>query len=127
MAWVDQLRAALLISLSLLFVAMVWRRFKRHAMESERPVISHAELLSLQVEYHPARLRVEVRLPATEELRSAMLDMDSRLLQNWSANRKERGTHVLELPVGEAADGEYYFELATSSQRTIRKFRLKRA
>lgn len=127
MTWVDQLRVALLISLSLLFAAMVWRRFKRHAMQAERPVMSHAELLSLQVEYHPARLRVEVQLPATEELRSAMLDLDSRLLQSWSADRKERGTHVLELPIGSAADGEDYFELATSSQRTIRKFRLKRA
>ena len=123
----NELRVALLISLSILFVAMMWRRFKRRVMENERPVVSHAELLALQVEYHPERLRVEVLLPAAEELRSAMLDMDHRVLQHWPAEKKNVGTHVLELPIGYATDGEYYYELATTSQRTVRKFRLKRA
>lgn len=127
MHWIDHLRTALLISLSLLFVAMVFRRFKRKAMNEERPVASHAELLALHVEYHPERIRAEVLLPGPEEMRPAMLDMGHRLLQNWPTLSKETGTHVLELPIGPAPDGEYYFELATSSQRTVRKFRLKRA
>jgi hypothetical protein len=126
MAWMDQLRVALLLSLSVLFVAMVWRRFTRQVMTAERPVPLHAELLALHVEYHPERLRIEVVLPMAEELRPAMLDLAHRSLQHWEGFRKEAGTHVLELPLGPAADGEYYFELATSSQRTVRKFRLKR-
>ena len=126
MAWVDQLRIALLISLSLLFLVMVFRRFKRRVMRDERPVASHAELLALQVEYHPERLRVEVLLPGPEELRPAMLDMGHGPYKNWPAQSKKEGKHVLELPIGAAPDGEYYFELATSSQRTVRKFRLKR-
>ncbi len=127
MKWVDHLRIALLLSLSLLFLAMVWRRFKRKSMEAERPVPLHAELLAIQVEYHPERLRVEVSLPADEELRPAMLDLQHRTLKQWASGTKERGRHVLELPLDPAPDGEYYFELATSSQRTVRKFRLKRA
>ena len=127
MHWIDHLRTALLISLSLLFIAMAFRRFKRKAMEAERPVASHAELLALQVEYHPERIRAEVLLPGPEEVRAAMLDMGHQLFQNWPVQSKEGGTHVLELPIGPAPDGEYYFELATSSQRTVRKFRLKRA
>ena len=126
MAWVDHLRTALLISLSLLFVAMMFRRFKRKAMNEERPVASHAELLALHVEYHPERLRVEVLLPGPEEVRPAMLDGSHQPFQNWPTISKEEGTHVLELPIGPAPDGEYYFELATTSQRTVRKFRLKR-
>lgn len=126
MTLLNELRVALLISLSILFVAMVWRRFKRRVMQNERPVALHAELLALQVEYHPERLRAEVLLPAGEELRSAMLDVEHRVMQSWSNGWKEQGTHVLELPIDPAPDGEYYYELATSSQRTVRKFRLKR-
>lgn len=127
MAWIEELRAALLISLTLLFLVMVFRRFKRKVMRDERPVASHAELLVLQVEYHPERLRVEVLLPGPEELRPAMLDMGHGPYKNWPAQSKGVGRHVLELPIGPAPDGDYYFELATSSQRTVRKFRLKRA
>ncbi len=126
MAWLDHLRIALLLSLSLLFIAMVWRRFTRRVMETERPVPLHAELLALQVEYHPERLRAEVSLPMAEELRPAMLDLRYKTLHSWAGLSKEAGKHVLELPIGTAPDGEYYFELATSSQRTVRKFRLKR-
>ena len=115
------------ISLSLLFVAMVFRRFKRNAMLEERPVASHAELVSLHVEYHPERIRVEVLLPGPEEVRAAMLDLGHQPLHSWPALPKDEGRHVLELPIGPAPDGEYYFELATTSQRTVRKFRLKRA
>ena len=57
---IDTLRPALLLSLSGLFLLMVWRRFKRKAMQVELPVAAHAELLALQVEYHPERLRAEV-------------------------------------------------------------------
>ena len=127
MTWVDQLRIALLISLTLLFVVMVFRRFKRRVMRDERPVASHAELLALHVEYHPERLRVEVLLPGPEELRPAMLDRAHGPFKDWPTQGKAAGKHVLELPIGAAPDGEYYFELATSSQRTVRKFRLKRA
>ncbi len=127
MTWLDHLRLALLISLSLLFVAMLFRRFKRKTMAEDQPVRSHAELISVQVEYHPERLRVEVHLPDKEDVRSTMLDLDHKMLQHWPATTRKQGTHVLELPIGPAPDGEYYFELATTSQRTVRKFRLKRA
>lgn len=127
MHWIDHLRSALLISLTLLFVAMVFRRFKRKAMTEERPVPSHAELLALHVEYHPVRIRVEVLLPGPEDVRSAMLDMDHQPYKDWPVQSKGEGRHVLELPIGTAPDGEYYFELATTSQRTVRKFRLKQA
>ncbi len=127
MPWIDHLRTALLISLTLLFAAMVFRRFKRKAMMEERPVASHAELLALHVEYHPVRIRVEVMLPGPEEVRSAMLDIGHQPYKDWPAQSKGEGRHVLELPIGAAPDGEYYFELATTSQRTVRKFRLKHA
>ena len=127
MSWLDHLRIALLISLSLLFIAMVWRRFKLKTMRDELPVPLHAELLALHVEYHPVRLRAEVSLPLAEELRPAMLDAMHGQVQAWGGQRKGPGTHVLELPIGDVPDGEYYFELATSSQRTVRKFRLQRA
>ncbi len=127
MARLDQLRLALLISLSILFVVMLWRRFKMKAMIAQLPVPSHAELLALQVEYHPTRLRVEVTLPGAEELRPAMLTMEHGPLYQWPATAKSAGRHVLELPIDGYADGEYYFELATSSQRTVRKFQLKRS
>jgi len=126
MTWLDQLRPALLISLTVLFAAMLYRRFKRKTMAEERPVASHAELLALHVEYHPERLRAEFLLPGPEEVRPAMLDLGHRRFRDWPAQSREEGTHVLELPIGPAPDGEYYFELATSSQRTVRKFRLKR-
>lgn len=124
---IDTLRPALLLSLSGLFLLMVWRRFKRKAMQVELPVAAHAELLALQVEYHPERLRAEVSMPGAGELRPALLDGEHRSLHQWPPVAKAPGKHVLELPLNGQPDGTYYFELATATQRTVRRFNLARA
>ena len=123
----DSLRPALLLSLSILFLLMLWRRFKHKAMMAERPVAAHAELLALHVEYHPERLRAEVAMPEDGELRPALLDGEHRPLFAWPRMNGKARTQVLELPLTDHADGTYYFELATATQRTVRRFILNRS
>lgn len=125
MNWVDSLRIALLISLSILFVFMLARRFKQRVMARDLPVPHHAELLALHVLYHPSRLRLEVRMPRAEVLRPALLSADHHTLADWPATEHERGDAVLELPLGDRPPGDYYVELASDSQRTVRRFSLK--
>lgn len=122
MAWISDLRVTLLVSLAILFVAILWRRFKHRTMARELPVRAHAELVALQMLYHPARLRVEVHMPSTERLRPAMLDLQHGPLHYWPEIELGAGTHVLELPLNGQDAGDHYFELATGSQRTVRKF-----
>ena len=127
MKWVDTLRITLLLSLSLLFIYMLARRFKQKVMANELPVASHAELLSLQVLYHPARLRMEVFLPSSEVLRPSVLDAEHVLVHKWEETDHATGEHVVELSLIDLSNGDYFLELATSSQRTVRKFSLKHA
>jgi hypothetical protein len=127
MKWVDTLRLSLLLSLSLLFIFMLARRFKQQTVAKESPVPLHAELLSLQVMYHPERLRVELRMPRSEVIVPTMLGNDHRPEQVWPTFDLAAGDHVLGLPLTDRAEGDHFLELATSTQRTVRKFSLKRA
>lgn len=124
---VERLRLTLLISLSLLTVILLWRRFKQQVMARDLPAPAHAEVLTVQVAYHPDRLRVELALPAPQEVRTALLDNAHRTTHNWPARTVTSGTHVMELPLDGLPDGEHLLELATSTQRTIRRFNIRRA
>jgi hypothetical protein len=123
----DTLRLTLLISLSILFVAMLWKRFKQRTMAKDLPAPSHAELLSLHVLYHPERLRVKVKVPSDQELVPAVLDGEHVQVFVWPSVRTVKGSHVLELPLNSLADGDHYFEMGTDTQRTVRRFSLTRA
>lgn len=125
MAWLDDLRITLLISLSLLLVAVLYRRFRRQVLARELPAPLHAELTGLQVEYHPARLRVEVSMPARQELHPRLVTREHKPLHAWSTLTLAAGEHAFELALPPMEAGEHYFELATSTQRTVRVFRLQ--
>jgi len=125
MAWIDTLRITLLISLSILVVAMLYRRFRMKVMARDLPAPLHAELMDLQVAYHPARLRVVVDMPARQELFPRLVDRDHRAWHAWPALTLAKGEHAFELDLPTLADGEHFFELATSTQRTVRVFRLR--
>lgn len=122
---IENVRLTLLVSLALLVVALLLRRFKRNVLAKDLPAPQHAELTDLQVAYHPARLRVEVTMPSRQELHPGLVDRDHRTLHDWSKLTLGAGTHVIELDLPSLADGEHFFQLATSTQRTVRVFRLQ--
>lgn len=121
------IRTALLISLSILLVVVLFIRFRRRTVARELPVASHAELLHVEVAYHPARLHVHVRVPVEQELRTSLLGADHILLHAWDSERTGPGTIELERRLPPLADGLYHVELATRTQRTVRRFRLQQA
>jgi hypothetical protein len=123
----DQIRLTLLISLGILFLVLLFRRFKRKTMERDLPAVQHMELLTLEVMYHPTRLRAEVSVPRPQEFEFAMLDLEHAPLFEWPPQRVKEKHAVLELPVEGHADGDYYFQLSTNGQRTIRRFTLRRS
>lgn len=127
MNWLFDLRLILLVSLSLLLVLVLWRRFKWRTIMKELPVRAHAELIGLHVLYHPERLRAELQLPAEEELFATLLDPDHKPLHRWPTMRMPAGKHVVELPLSAAPSGSYFVEFATDTQRTVRKFNVQRA
>lgn len=69
----DTLRTTLLITLAILVVAVAIRRYKQYIREQHTPVPRHAELLNVEVVYHPLRVHVLVRLPREEEVFPAVL------------------------------------------------------
>lgn len=121
------LRTVLLITLSILLVMVLYIRFKRVTMRKDMPAISHAELLHVEVAYHPVRLRVRVKVPGKQELNTSLLGADHAVLHAWSAERRGPGSIELERSLPSLPDGLYYIELATSTQRTVRQFRLQQA
>lgn len=123
----DTLRTVLLITLSILVVGMLFVRFRQRTLAKDLPVLQHAELLELQVAYHPARIRVVVNMPSGQTLHSALLDTRHQLLHQWPEKVLQAGKHELEHVLEDHPDGDYCFELSTSTQRTLRNFRLTRA
>lgn len=121
------LRNVLLISLSLLVLILLYQRFRRRAVIEGLPAVQHAELLELEVAYHPARLRVRIAISMKETLRTVLLDQDYEQLHTWADESCEPGTQELERLLPALADGLYHLEMGTTTQRTIRQFRLQQA
>ena len=123
----DNIRHTLLITLGILLVAVLYKRFKRYVMIRDLPAPLHAELVHVEVMYHPTRLRVEMTVPRDEDVTPAVLSEQHEHLHDWPARRVHQGHSVLELPLEGRMDGTYFFELATATQRTERKFTLRQA
>jgi len=125
MIWFLKLRLTLLITLSILFLVLLYRRLKERVVARELPAPQHAQLIALEVMYHPARLRVELTVPSDQEIFPAMLSPVHDPLHTWPTEQFAKGRHVMVLPLNGRGDGEYFFELGTSSQRTVRKFNVR--
>lgn len=119
---IENIRTTLIVTLSILVVIMAVRRFKRYIKMHHMPVPQHVELVAVEVMYHPPKLRVQVTMPAAEEVFPAMLSQEHAPLSSWPAVQVAKGDHVFELPLQADAEGIYFFEIATSSQRTERRF-----
>lgn len=119
------LRTALLITLSILLVVVLWQRFRRKVLANDLPAPLHAELRSLEVAYHPQRLFAELHLPDAQVLRTALSDDRHQPLHQWPDESAPSGNRMVERALPELADGTYHFELSTGTQRTVRRFRLQ--
>ena len=121
----DTLRTVLLITLPIIVVYLAARRFKEWVRQRELPAVLHAEVLSLQVRYHPARLRVEIKVPNTQTILSRLLTPTHDPVHAWETQALPPGRHVIELDLPALADGEHVLEVSTPTQRTLRSFRLR--
>ncbi|MBK8227206.1 MAG: hypothetical protein IPK70_08515 [Flavobacteriales bacterium] len=119
------LRTALLITLSILLVVVLWQRFRRKVLASDLPAPLHAELRSLEVAYHPQRLFAELHLPEAQLLRTALSDDKHQPLHRWPDESAPSGNRRIERALPDLAAGTYHFELLTATQRTVRRFRLQ--
>ena len=119
------LRTALLITLSLLLLVVLFQRFRRKVRDEGLPSPLHAELRTLEVAYHPARLLVLVHLPKGQELRTTLTDEHHRSLHTWPEQSAAAGDLHLERALPALKEGVYHFELSTATQRTVRRFRLQ--
>ncbi len=124
MDWII-LRNAMGITLSITLVIGLLRRYRAGVLAQQMPAPMHAELLDLLVEYHPARLRVTVKVPAPQQLNTSVLDADHQPLHSWEPANAHTGETVLHRALPELPDGTYFLELATATQRTVRQFRLQ--
>lgn len=123
---IESIRTALLITLSILVVVIVVRRFRQYVRIHLHPVPQQVHLRAVEVMYHPLRLRIALHLPAAEAVSPALLGQDHSLLRTWPAKHLQAGDHALELPMEEVPEGHYSIELATGTQRTERRFTVRR-
>ncbi len=123
----EEIRTFLLISLSILVVVVAYKRFRQYVQLHHAPIPQHVELVKLEVMYHPHLLRVELSIPVPGEVFPAMLSHRHALLHSWPAVQMAMGDHVLELPLEGELDGHYYFQIATGTQRTERRFTVRRS
>lgn len=123
---IEQIRTTLIVTLSILVLLLAARRFRQYVKRYHSPVPQQMELLAIEVTYHPLVLRVQVSVPREEELLLAMLSDVHAPHSSWPSVRLAKGDHVLELPLSEEADGTYFFELASHTQRTERRFIVRR-
>lgn len=121
----ETLRTALLISLSVLLVVVLYQRFRRGVKANDLPVARHAELRALEVAYHPARLIVQVHVPEPQRLMTALSSDAMDEAYRWPEESFAAGAHRFERLLPTLEPGEYNFELRTDTQRTVRRFRLQ--
>lgn len=124
---VDELRTTLLITLGILVVVIAFRRFKQYIRLKHLPVPQHVRLESIEVAYHPERLRVRLELSMGTEVFAAMLASDHMPLKQWPPVQVPKGTQWLELPLEPGQQGVFFLEVATGTQRTERRFIVRQA
>jgi hypothetical protein len=124
MADLENIRTALIITLSIVLVVVLYRRFKQYVRARDLPQVLHAELLQVQVAYHPARLLVEIRAPEAVDLQFAVLSASHIQVHAWHTIRAQAGVATLELALPTLEDGAFFVEMRTHTQRTVRQFRL---
>lgn len=127
MASLEIFRTAAIITLLVLLVVILWKRLRRWMLLRDVPVPQHAEVRDVTMEYHPARLRMEVRVPQAQTLHLQLLDEVHAPLAQWPDMKVEPGRHVLTCSMEGRADGTYHVEVRTTTQRTVRRFRLQQA
>jgi len=120
-------RTALIVSLSVLVLLILWRRLRQHILAKDMPAPLHAELLALDLAYHPARLLVRLKVPGEQLISTRLLDHAHAPMHAWEDVHLAVGDHELERALPSLADGTYFLEMATSTQRTVRQFRLQQA
>lgn len=120
-------RTALIVSLSVLVLVILWRRLRQHILTKDTPAPLHAELVGLELAYHPARLRVVVKVPGDQLIHTRLLDQVHAPFHAWDDVQLHAGEHTLERALPPLADGVYFLEMATATQRTVRQFRLQQA
>jgi len=121
----ENIRTALIITLSILVLVLAFRRLKRHVLAKDMPAPLHAEVVTLTVAYHPSRLFVELAVPEPQVIHFALLDTQHNRLHVWNDQPVLNGRLSLELALPYNPDGSYYLEMSTSTQRTVRQFRLQ--
>lgn len=121
------IRTALIVSLSAMVLLILWRRLRQYILTKDMPAPLYAELLGLELAYHPALLRVEVKVPGEQVIHTRLLDQAHTPFHAWDDERLQRGTHTMERLLPPLADGVYYIEMSTATQRTVRQFRLQQA
>lgn len=122
----DLLRNVLLVTLSILVLVLLFRRFRQRVLARDMPAPRHAELLELRVAYHPARFLARVRIPSAQRISLILRDVDHAELRSWPEEDLMAGDHDLERPLEGIADGDLHLEVRTATQRTVRRFRLQR-
>lgn len=120
-------RTAAIITLLVLLVVILWKRLRRWMLLRDVPVPQHAEVREVMVEYHPTRLRLEVRVPQPQTLHLQLLDEVHAPLSHWPDAEVGPGLHVLTCSMEGRVDGTYHVEVRTATQRTVRRFRLQQA
>src|SRR5690606_19157260 len=123
----EDFRLTLLITLSILLLVSLVRPLKQHIRIHHMPVPQHVELQHVEVMCHPVLLRVQMNMPRAEEVFPAMLTQAHAPVRSWPAVRMEKGEQVLELPLEAGTEGTFFFEIATATQRTERRFIVRQA
>ena len=121
------LRTALLITLSILLVLVMAKKFKRNVLAKDMPAPLHAELTKLTMAYHPVRLIAVVQVPSAQSIALDLLDSEHRAVQTLGSFSLQRGEHIQELSLPTLQDGTYFLAMSTATQRTVRQFRLQQA
>jgi len=119
------LRTALLVTLSILLVLVLAKKFKRNVLAKDMPAPLHAELIGLTLAYHPVRLIAVVQVPSDQTIALELLDAEHRALRTLATVAFQGGEHTQVLSLPALQDGTYFLAMSTTTQRTVRQFRLQ--
>lgn len=127
MGAIDIIRTALLITLPVTLLAVLYRKFRLRTLMKEMPAPLHAELIALEVAYHPVRVRALVKLPVARRIGTALLDERYAEFLPWPEEPQQPGERWIERDMERVPDGAYFFQLSTETQRTVRRLVIRRA
>ena len=88
----------------------------------KKVIVKYAELFDVNPPYAKGEIQFGFQLPEKMDVQFRIVNRDDDLIKELKNGELEEGVYPILFDTSSIADGEYYYQIITNSQKTSKKF-----